>query len=72
MKKLRSRCYERRHTADVCPTSNEEAVRAMTSEVGARIDVDEDSMVQALPFKAGERGECGDGFGRMEDGEFAW
>ena len=49
---LCSRCSGRRHTADACPMSEEEAVLAMTGEVGARVDVDEDDTVQALAFES--------------------
>ena len=48
--KLYSRCNERGHTADVCPTSEEEAVLAMTGEVGARLNVGEDDTVKASAF----------------------
>ena len=50
--KLCSRCNGREHTADVCPTSEEEAVLAMTGQVGARVDVSEDGTVQASAFEA--------------------
>ena len=59
-----SRCSERGHTADVCRTSKEEAVLAMASTVGARVDVNEDDTVQASALKAEETGEYGCGFGR--------
>ena len=47
---LCSRRNGRGHTADVCPTSEEEDVLAMTGEVGARVDVGEDNEVQASAF----------------------
>ena len=37
--KLCSLCNRREHTAEVCPTSKEQAVLAVTSEVGTRVDV---------------------------------
>ena len=43
--KLCSRRNGREHTSDVCPTSEEEAVLAMTGEVGVRVDVGEDDTV---------------------------
>ena len=48
--KLCSRRNGRGHTADVCPTSEEEAVLAMTGEVGVRVDVGEVDAVQAKAF----------------------
>ena len=48
--KLCSRCNGRGHTADVCPTSKEEAVLAVTGKVGARVDVSEDVTAQASAF----------------------
>ena len=45
--KLCSRCNGRGHTVDACPTSEEEAVLAMTGEVGARVDIGDDYTVQA-------------------------
>ena len=45
-----SRCNGRRHTADACPTLTEEAVLAVTEEVGARVDVSEDGTAQASAF----------------------
>ena len=46
--KLCSHCNARGHTADFCTTSEEEeAVLAMTGEVGARVDVGEDDTVKA-------------------------
>ena len=48
--KLCSRCNGREHTTDVCPTSKEEAVLAVTGDVGARVDVDADDTVQASAF----------------------
>ena len=44
---LCSRCNGRGHTADVCPTSKEEAVLAVTGEAEARVDVS----VWTLPYK---------------------
>ena len=43
-------CNGRGHTADVCPTLTEEAVLAVTGEVGARVDVSEDGTGQASAF----------------------
>ena len=48
--KLCSRCNGWEHTADVCPLSKEEAVLAVTTEVGARVDVSEDGTAQASAF----------------------
>ena len=45
---------------------------AVVSEVGARDDGGDDGTVQAPAFKAEEIGECGDGLGRMGEGELAW
>ena len=58
---LCSRFNGRGHTADVCRTSKEEVVLAVTGEVGARVDVGEDGTVQGSAFKAEETGEFGDG-----------
>ena len=44
--------------------SKEEAVLAVASKVGAKVDVDEDGTVQASAFKAEETGECDDGLSR--------
>ena len=68
--KLCSRCDGRRHIGDVYPTSEKEAVLAMTGEVGARVDVGEDRTVQASAFKAGETGEHGNGFGKVGMGSW--
>ncbi|CAN0511619.1 unnamed protein product, partial [Laminaria digitata] len=68
---LCERCKGRGHTADACPTAKEETVLAVTSEVGAGVDDDDDS-VHASAFKAEETGECSDvGSGRGEGGS-AW
>ena len=48
--KLCSRRNGRGYIADAYPTSDEEAVLAMTGEVGARVDVGEDDAVQASAF----------------------
>ena len=48
--KLCSRYNRRGHTADVCPTSKQEAVLAVTGEVGATADVSEDGTAQASAF----------------------
>ena len=53
-------------------TPKEEAALAVTGEIGARVDVGEDSTVQASAFRAEETGEFSDSFGRMGDGELAW
>ena len=47
---LCSRWNGRGHTADVCPPSKEEIVLAVTGEVGARVDVNEDGTAQASAF----------------------
>ena len=70
--KLCNRCNGRGHTADVCPTSKEEAVLAVTGEVGARVDIGDDGTVQALAFKTEVTREYGDYFCTMGDGESAW
>ena len=44
----------------------------MTSEVGARVDVDGDDTVPDSALKGQATGECGDGFNRLEIGELAW
>ena len=59
--KLWSRCNGREHTVDVCHTSKEEAVQAMTGGVRAMVDVDEDGTIQASAFKAEVTCEYGDG-----------
>ena len=50
--KLCSRCNGRGLADDVCPTSEGEAVLAMTGEVGERVDVGEDNTVQASAFES--------------------
>ena len=67
-----SRCNGQGHTTDACPTSKEEAVLAVTGEVGARNDDGEDGTVQASCYKAEETGEFGDDFDRMGNVELAW
>ena len=67
-----SRCNGRGHSACVCPSSKEEAVLAATSEVGERDGDGEDGTVQASAFKAEETDDCGDGLGRMGEGELTW
>ncbi|CAN0551727.1 unnamed protein product, partial [Laminaria digitata] len=42
--KLCDKCNGRGHTTDVCPIAKEEAVLAVTSEVGARVDEDDNSV----------------------------
>ncbi|CAN0429973.1 unnamed protein product, partial [Laminaria digitata] len=69
--KLCEMCNGRGHTADVFPTAKEEAVLAATSEVGAGVDDDDDS-VHASAFKAEETGECGDVGSGMGEVESAW
>ncbi|CAN0221367.1 unnamed protein product, partial [Laminaria digitata] len=56
--KLCDRCNGRGHTADVCPTAKEKAVLAVTSEIGAGVDDDDNSC-----------GSVGIGMGK---GESAW
>ena len=56
----------------MCPTSKEEAVLAVASEGGPKIDIDEDGTVQTSAFKAEETGEWGDDFSKMGDGGLAW
>ena len=51
---LCSRCHERGHAADVCPTSKEEAVLVASD------DDDDYDTVKASAFKAEEAGECND------------
>ena len=70
--KLCSRRNRRGYTADICPTSKEEAALAVTGEVGARVGVGEDGTVKESAFKAEVTGEYGDGFVRMGDEELAW
>ena len=45
---------------------------ALASEVGARVNADEDGTVQASAFKAEETGECDDGLSRTGYWELAW
>ena len=45
---------------------------AVASEVGGRVDVDEDITVQASVFKVDETGEWSDDFSRIGDGELVW
>lgn len=63
--KQRGRCNGREHAYDVIPTSTEEAVLKVSSEVGTRDDDDEDGPVQPSAFKAEETGGCSDVFGKM-------
>ena len=63
-----SRCNGLGHTADVCPSSKEDAVLAVSTKAGATDD-EGDGSAQASAFKVEETGECGDGSGRMEEGE---
>ncbi|CAM9922406.1 unnamed protein product, partial [Laminaria digitata] len=69
--KLRGRCNETGHTAGVYLTAKEEAVLALTSEVGAGVDDDDDS-VHTSAFKAEETSECGDVGREMGEGESDW
>ena len=66
-----SRCNGLGHTADVCPSSKEDAALAVSPEVGATDD-DGKGSAQASAFKVEETGEFGDGSGRMGEGELAW
>ena len=54
------------HAADICPSSKEEAVLAVSSDDG------DEGTVQASAFKAEEAGEYGDVLGRIGEGELAW
>ena len=59
---LCSRCHGRRHAADVCTMSKEEAGRAASD------DDDDYDTVEALAFKAGETGECSNVSGKRGKG----
>ena len=52
--------------AYVCPSSKEEAIMLVASEVGARDDDQEEGMVQVSVFKAEETGNCSSGSGEGE------
>ena len=69
--KLCNRCNGRGHTADVWPTSTEEAVLAVTGVVGAMVDVGEDGAVQASDFHAEVTDEFGNDISEMGDEELA-
>ena len=57
---------QRGHAADICLSSKEEAVLAVSSDDG------DEGTIQALAFKAEEAGEYGDVLGRIGEGESAW
>ena len=63
---LYSRCHGRRHGADACPTSKEEAVLAASD------DDDDSDTVEASAFKARETGEWSNVSGKMGEGESPW
>lgn len=60
----------RGHIADVCSTSKEEAVLAVTSKVGGKDG--SSGTTQALGLITEETGECEDAVGRIRDEELAW
>ena len=67
--KLCCGCNGRGHAADVCPTSKEDPVMAVASEIGARDDDQEKGTAQASAFNAEETCKCSDGSGEEES---AW
>ena len=67
-----NRCNGRGHAVDAYPSSKEEAVLAVSSEVGAMDDDGDDGATYASALKAEETGECSDVLGRKGEGKSAW
>lgn len=69
---VEKRCGRCNGRGCTCPSSKEETVLAVASEVGARTDDCANGAVQISVFKTEESGERSDGSGRMWEGELAW